>query len=392
MTNVLAAVKVLHTIFRRYLQRLTFQRISFCIFELLRIPQATRLIDSHATEDVHLILKLQGPEFPPRVVYAFTSNKEYYRVLMDPTLLYGASFQTSGASSRFRGEAAMTRSFVQRTRAVVKYKELFSYDRQARRYVTAMVISPDSPSHSLLEQALLRCNRRITPRKSLPSAKALRARQLRMMFGLSRISEATGGVSQESSIVRAPYQSEHVCDLLDASLLEFCNQTGLAPAHWSALSTPDVHLDFEVRSPANQSPEGSSPPIVDIARTSPQSSSPHDDTAELNLNNMAINSFYPQQTAFLTEKTDPDLGLFLREPRSPHFSPATRIGSGPVHFVAATVSDDPTAPLSCTPTHAILTITPQTPDDVIDAFFSTGNKQEVQTILNEIGLFEELSI
>lgn len=123
---------------------------------------------------------------------------------MDPTLLYGASFQTSGASSRFRGEAAMTRSFVQRTRAIVKYKELFSYDRQTRRYVTAMVVSPDSPSHFLLEQALLRCNRKITPRRPLPSAKALRARQLRMMFGLSRVSEANGGTSQESSIIRAP--------------------------------------------------------------------------------------------------------------------------------------------------------------------------------------------
>lgn len=392
MTNVLAAVKALHTISRRYLQRLTFQRISFCILELLRIPQATRLIDSRTTEDVHLILKLQGPEFPPRVVYAFTSNKEYYRVLMDPTLLYGASFQTSGASSRFRGEAAMTRSFVQRTRAIVKYKELFSYDRQTRRYVTAMVVSPDSPSHFLLEQALLRCNRKITPRRPLPSAKALRARQLRMMFGLSRVSEANGGTSQESSIIRAPYQSEHVYDLLDASLLEFCNQTGLAPAHWSALSTPDVHLDFEVRSPANRSPEGSSPPIVDIARVSPQSSSPHDDTAELNLNGKVPNDFYHQQTVFLTEKIDPDLDLHFRESRSPSFSSATRIESGPVHFVTAAVPDVSTAPLSYTPTHAILTITPQTPDDVIDAFFSTGNKQEVQTILNGIGLFEELSM
>ena len=391
MANVLAAVKTLNIIFRGYLQRLTFQRISFCISELLRIPQTVRLVDSHATEDVHLILKLQGPEFPPRVVYAFTSNKEYYQVLMDPTMLCGASFQTSGASSRYRGEAAMTRSFVQRTHAVVKYKELFSYDRQNRRYVTAIAVSPDSPSHLLLEQALLRCNRRATPRRSLPSVKAMRARQLRMMFGLSRISEVSGGTSRESSIIKAPYQSEHACDLLDASLLEFCNQTGIAPAHWSALSTPDVHLDFDVRSPAHQSPEGSSPPMVDIARVSPQDSSFHDDGAEATFNNVVIGSLYPQKQVFLTEKTDQSTEFSHHRSRQPPFSPIAQADSELVHFVTTTTSDVPAVPKH-TPTHAILTITPQTPDEIIDAFFSTGNKQEAQTILNDIGSLEELLI
>ncbi|EES99532.1 Hypothetical protein GSB_151356 [Giardia duodenalis] len=391
MTNVLAAVKTLNIIFRGYLQRLTFQRISFCISELLRIPQTVRLVDSHATEDVHLILKLQGPEFPPRVVYAFTSNKEYYQVLMDPTMLCGASFQTSGASSRYRGEAAMTRSFVQRTHAIVKYKELFSYDRQNRRYVSAVAVSPDSPSHLLLEQALLRCNRRTTPRRSLPSVKAMRARQLRMMFGLSRISEVSGGTSRESSIIKAPYQSEHACDLLDASLLEFCNQTGIAPAHWSALSTPDVHLDFDVRSPAHRSPEGSSPPMVDIARVSPQDSSFHDDGTETTFNNVVIGSLYPQKQVFLTEKTDQSTEFSHHKSHQPPFSPIAQTDSELVHFVTTTTSDVPAVPKH-TPTHAILTITPQTPDEIIDAFFSTGNKQEAQTILNDIGSLEELLI
>lgn len=393
MTNVLAAVQTLNTMSRKYLQRLTFRRISFCISELLRIPQTARLIDSRATEDVHLILKLQGPEFPPRVVYAFTSNKEYYRVLMDPALLHGANFQTSGASSRYRGEAAMTRSFVQRTHATVKYKDLFSYDRQTRRYVTAMVVSPDSSSHILLEQALLRCNRKATPRRSLPSAKALRARQLRMMFGLSRVSEVNSAASQESSIIKAPYQSEHVCDLLDASLLEFCNQTGIAPAQWSAMSTPDVHLDFDIRSPANQLHEDSSPPMVDIARASPQDSSLHDDdTAELALNNVVIGSMYPQRAVFITEKTEQSHDQSSSKSHRPPFSPIARPGSNLVHFVTAAASNTPVTQSNHTPTHSVLTITPQTPDDVIDAFFSTGNKQEAQTILNEIGLLEELSI
>lgn len=393
MANVLDAVKTLNAMSRRYLYRLTFRRISFCISELLRIPQTIRLIDSRATEDVHLILKLQGPEFPPRVVYAFTSNKEYYRVLMDPALLYGASFQTSGASSRYHGEAAMTSSFVQKTRALLKYKDLFSYNMQTRRYVTAMVVPPQSASHTLLEQALLRCNRKLTPRRTLPSAKAIRARQLRMMFGLSCASETSGPASQESSIIKAPYQSEHVCDLLDASLLEFCNQTGIAHVQWSAMSTPDVHMDFDIRSPMNQTREESSPPMVDIARVSPQDSSIHDeDATESTLNNVIIESMCPQHAVFLTEKTEQSCDQQSSKSHPYSFSPIIRTGSNLVHFVTAAASNTPITQSNHTPTHSVLTITPQTPDDVIDAFFNTGNKQEAQTILNEIGLLEELSI
>ncbi|TNJ27158.1 hypothetical protein GMRT_11053 [Giardia muris] len=256
MLGPLEAAQLITHQARGFVSRLVFLRIRFCLQELLDIPRIEQIIDSTATPDVSLILKLQGPEFPPRVVYTFRAREGIPQVRLGSRELRSARYFLTGSSSKVRGKDALPRTFTPRTTGAIHYRELFTYDKASRRYLPSIQIITGSPEYFALERALLPCSQPIVPRPRLTAAKALRARQLRTMFGIATRS-ADGRKALHTSQRNRLEDSDGSGN---TSLEGFCDQLDATHDEWDVLSPPELPPDCDLG--LRCSPSTITPPIL----------------------------------------------------------------------------------------------------------------------------------